>query len=238
MNNNSAELETLRYLREISALPNVQVIAYPHPYNYSAINNFAAQHCNGDYLCMLNNDTEVTDGRWLEEMMRQAVRPRIGAVGAKLLYNDGSIQHAGVVIGIGEAAGHAHRHLRPGQAGYFARAHVTHFVSAVTAACLVIERRKFEAVGGLDEVGFAVAFNDVDLCLRLEKAGWRNIYTPRAVLIHHESQSRGKDTSRKHIRRYSAELALLQERWGTRDYVDPLHHPALDRANESYVIKL
>ncbi len=238
IDNGSVEPETLAYLTRISQDPRVRVLRYDRPYNYSAINNFAATYAHGSYLCLLNNDTEVLDEGWLTELMRQAVRPEIGAAGAKLLYGDGTIQHAGVVVGLGEAAGHAHRFQRNDDPGYFSRAHVTHYASAVTAACLVVSRAKFEAVGGLDEVGLPIAFNDVDLCLKLERAGWRNVYVPRSVLIHHESKSRGKDSAPAHIERYRQELAVLQARWGTKTYNDPLHHPHLDRSSESYMLRL
>ena len=238
VDNGSVEPETLSYLGRIAQHPQVRVMAYDHPYNYAAINNFAAIHARGAYLCLLNNDTEVLSGGWLTELMRQAVRPHIGAAGAKLLYGDGTIQHAGVVVGIGEAAGHAHRFQRDDDPGYFARAHVAHYASAVTAACLVVSRAKFEAVGGLDEVSLQIAFNDVDLCLKLEQAGWRNVYVPQAVLVHHESKSRGKDFAPEHMGRYRRELAVLQTRWDTRTYNDPLHHPHLDRYSESYLLRL
>jgi O-antigen biosynthesis protein len=214
------------------------VLPYDRPYNYSAINNLAVREAHGPYVCLLNNDTEVIEPDWLTEMMRYAVRPIVGAVGAKLLYDDGSIQHAGVVIGIGEAAGHAHRFQPADQPGYFRQAHVAQFVSAVTAACLVVEKTKFEAVGGLDERELAVAFNDVDLCLKLEAAGWHNVYVPHAVLLHHESRSRGKDSSPKNRDRYMQELRVLQDRWGTRTYADPLHNPNLDRYSEKFIIRL
>jgi GT2 family glycosyltransferase len=238
IDNQSAEPATALYFERLAAIANVRILAYDQPYNYAAINNFAARHARGRYLCLLNNDTEVIDRAWLDEMVRQAVRPNVGAVGAMLLYADHTIQHAGVVIGMGEAAGHAHRNLDRTDPGYFCQAHIARFVSAVTAACLLVERSKFEAVGGLDEAGFGVAFNDVDFCLKLEKAGWRNIYAPQAVLLHHESKSRGNDMAPAHIERYMRELSLLQERWGTRTYVDPLHHVHLDRASETYSIKL
>jgi GT2 family glycosyltransferase len=218
--------------------PKVRLLPYPGTYNFSAINNAAARNARGSYLCLLNNDTEVVSGEWLTELMRYAVRPDIGAAGAKLLYEDGTIQHAGVVVGIGEAAGHAHRFLPAHEPGYFRQPHVAQYVSAVTAACLVVEKAKFEAVGGLDEAELAVAFNDVDFCLKLEKAGWRNVYVPHAVLVHHESKSRGKDISAANIDRYRRELNVLQQRWGTKTYDDPLHNPNLDRYSETFVISL
>lgn len=238
VDNGSVEPDSLRYLGVIAQHPQVRVVSYDRPYNYSAINNFAVGLARGAYLCLLNNDTEVLDENWLGELMRYAVRPHVGAVGAKLLYDDGTIQHAGVVVGMGEAAGHAHRFLRHDDPGYFRQAHLPHYASAVTAACLVVERRKFLAVGGLDEQGLQIAFNDVDLCLKLGRAGWRNVYAPQAVMIHHESKSRGKDHSPEHIDRYLRELGVLQARWGTRTHDDPMHHPNLERSSETFVIKL
>jgi GT2 family glycosyltransferase len=238
VDNGSVEPDSLRYLGVIAQHPQVRVVSYDRPYNFSAINNFAAELARGEYLCLLNNDTEVLDENWLTELMRYAVKPHVGAVGAKLLYDDGTIQHAGVVVGMGGAAGHAHRFLRNDDPGYFRQAHIPQYVSAVTAACLVVARAKFLAVGGLDDQGLQIAFNDVDLCLKLDRAGWRNVYAPQAVMIHHESKSRGKDHSPKHIARYRRELGLLQERWGTRTHDDPLHHPNLDRSSETFVIRL
>jgi GT2 family glycosyltransferase len=238
VDNGSSAPETLDYLAQIERHPTIRVLPYDRPYNYSAINNFAVGEARGSYVCLLNNDTEVIEADWLADMMRYAVRPIVGAVGAKLLYDDGTIQHAGVVVGIGEAAGHAHRFEPGDQPGYFRQAHVAQFVSAVTAACLVVEKYKFEAVGGLDERDLPVAFNDVDLCLKLQAAGWRNVYVPHAVLLHHESRSRGKDSSPRNRERYMQELRVLQERWGTRTYADPLHNPNLDRYSEKFIIRL
>jgi O-antigen biosynthesis protein len=238
LDNGSVEPATAEYLAQIAEEPRVRVIAYPAPYNFSAINNFAVREAKGSHLCLLNNDTEVISPDWLAEMMRHAVRHEVGAVGAKLLYEDGSIQHAGVAIGIGEAAGHSHRFLRKDERGYFGLAHATHFVSAVTAACLVVDKRKYLAVGGLDEENLAVAFNDVDFCLKLQAAGWRNVYTPHAVLVHHESKSRGSDLSAPHVDRFRRELKVLQDRWGTRTVRDPLHNPNLDRYSETFVLRL
>jgi GT2 family glycosyltransferase len=238
VDNSSVEKATGEYLKEVSEDPRVRVLPYPKHYNFSAINNFAAGHACGSFLCLLNNDTEVVTPGWLTEMMRYGLRPEIGAVGAKLLYEDGSIQHAGVVVGIGGAAGHAHRFLPADQPGYFHMAHVAQFVTAVTAACLVVEKSKFEAVGGFDEKDLAVAFNDVDLCLKLQAAGWHNVYVPHAVLLHHESKSRGDDLSRPNVDRFKRELTILQKRWDTSAYEDPLHNPNLDRYSETFVCRL
>jgi GT2 family glycosyltransferase len=237
VDNGSEQAATKRFLRAIVADPRVRVLAAPGPYNYSALNNEAAASARGEFLCLLNNDTEIIDGDWLDEMMRYAVRTEVGAVGAKLLYADRSIQHAGVVVGIGDAAGHAHRYLPEGDAGYFRLPHATHYVTAVTGACLLVDRTKFDSVGGLDAQCFAVAYNDVDLCMKLEQAGWRNVYVPHAVLIHHESKSRGKDHAPDQIDRYRGELRRFQKRWNVAGYRDPLLNPNLDRSNETFVIR-
>lgn len=232
--NDSREAETLAYLDAITTDPRVRVVRWPHSFNYSAINNFAARHAGGRFLCLLNNDIEIIDSAWLDELVREASRPGIGAVGARLLYPDRSIQHAGIAIGLGNAAGHAHRALPDGEPGYFAQALIARGASAVTGACLLVEKRHFEAVGGLDEEGLAVAYNDVDLCLKLREFGLTNIYVPRATLIHHESKSRGLDLAPEHLERYMRELAIFQDRWNARQCVDPWHHPQLDRGSESY----
>ena len=235
VDNGSRDPETLAYLDELGLRKDVTIVRSEAPFNFSALCNLGARASRGAYLLFLNNDTEVIGGDWLSEMMRHAVRPEVGAVGAKLLYDDHTIQHAGVMIGLGEAAGHGHRFLPDCDPGYFRQAHVAQQVSAVTAACLLVARAKFAASGGFDEEHFAIAYNDVDLCLRLQEAGWRNIYTPHAILYHHESKSRGDDLSPVHRERYMAELAALQERWGTKTYRDPLHSPNLDRYNEIYI---
>ena len=236
VDNGSVDVRTARYLADVERDPRIRVLSYPGTYNFSAINNFAVREAQGSHLCLLNNDTEVIAGAWLTEMMRYSVRFDVGAVGAKLLYDDGTIQHAGVVVGIGEAAGHAHRFLPADRPGYFRMAHVAQFVSAVTAACLVVDKRKFMAVGGLDEERFAVAFNDVDFCLKLKAAGWRNVYVPHAVLFHHESKSRGLDSSPTNVERFRRELQILQSRWGTKGYEDPHFSPNLDPRSETFVI--
>ncbi|MCZ8173332.1 MAG: glycosyltransferase family 2 protein [Brevundimonas sp.] len=236
VDNNSEEVDTFTYLKELSAHERVRVIADQRGYNFSALNNAAIKHAAGSYICLLNNDTEVITGDWLERMMRHAVRSHVGAVGAKLLYPNHTIQHAGVVIGMGNAAGHAHRGLANDDPGYFVQAHITREATAVTAACLVIEKSKYLAVGGLDEKHFAIAYNDVDLCLKLRKSGLSNIYVPAAELFHYESVSRGDDLSTTHRDRYMAELGALKARWNTETYVDPLHHELLDRATEYYTL--
>lgn len=232
--NDSRDPETLRYMDEKSQDPRVQLVRWPHPFNYSAINNHAARFASGAYLCLLNNDIEVIEPQWLSELVREAAQPGVGAVGARLLYPDRSIQHAGVAIGIGNAAGHAHRALPEGEPGYFAQSLIARGASAVTGACLLVAKEHFDAVGGLDEERLAVAYNDVDLCLKLRARGLANIYTPAATLLHHESKSRGQDFAPEQVERYMRELATFQARWKTDEVVDPWHHPRLDRASEVY----
>jgi GT2 family glycosyltransferase len=200
------------------------------------LNNAAAVHARGELLCFLNNDIEILDPDWLSFMASQAVRSDLGAVGARLLYPDRSVQHAGVVTGVGGGAAHAHRFQREEEVGYFFRDRLPQRVSAVTAACLVVAKDKFEAVGGFDEQDFPVAFNDVDLCLKLNAKGWHSFYEPRAVLIHHESKSRGSDSAKENRARFAAELAALKRHWGTDRLRDPYHHPHLSPFCEQFRI--
>lgn len=235
--NDSDEPTTLAYL-ETLAQQGIKILPQPGPFNYSSINNAAVAIAGGDIICLLNNDVEVLAPDWLAIMATQAMRADVGAVGAQLLYPDGRIQHAGVVIGVGNAAGHAHRFVRPEEEGYFHRHALPHFVSAVTAACLVLQRERYLAVGGLDAENFEVAFNDVDLCLKLNARGWQSLYEPRAVLVHHESVSRGLDKDPVGSARFARELAALQRIWRTDAIVDPFHHPYLSRACERYALNL
>ncbi len=237
VDNDSDDSETLAYLAALDPARH-RVLRHHGPFNYSAINNRAVAAARGRLLCLLNNDIEMVEPRWLATLATQALRPEVGAVGARLLYPDGRIQHAGVVIGVGNAAGHAHRFLDPREEGYFHRHSLPQFVSAVTAACLLVERHKFLAVGGLDETNFPVAFNDVDLCLRLNQRGWQSLYEPRATLIHHESVSRGLDQDPVGAARFAGELAALQRLWRTDEIYDPYHHPQLSRASERFAVAL
>jgi GT2 family glycosyltransferase len=235
VDNESDEPESLAYLREI-ANSGIRVIRAEGPFNYSALNNAAAAIAGGDLLCFLNNDVEMLDADWLALLVAQAIRPGIGAVGARLLYADRTVQHAGVFTGIGGGAGHGHRLLGENEPGYFRRAQLPQRVSAVTAACLVVERDKFLAVGGFDEETFPVAFNDVDLCLKLNERGWQSFYEPRATLIHHESKSRGSDSHKANRARFAEELAALKRKWRTDERPDPFHHPCLSPFCEQFLI--
>lgn len=237
VDNESDDPETLSYLAALDPSRH-RVLRHGGAFNYSAINNRAVDEARGRLLCLLNNDIEMMEPHWLATMVTQALRLEVGAVGARLLYPDGRIQHAGVVIGVGNAAGHAHRFLRPDEEGYFHRHNLPQFTMAVTGACLVVERDKFLAVGGLNERDFPVAFNDVDLCLRLNQRGWQSLYEPRATLIHHESVSRGLDQDSVGAARFASELAALKRIWKTDEVFDPYHHPQLSRASEQYAVAL
>ena len=237
VDNDSDDPQTLEFLSGLDPARH-RVLRHRGAFNYSAINNRAVAEARGRLLCLLNNDIEVIEPNWLATMAVQALRKDVGSVGARLLYPDGRIQHAGVVIGMGNAAGHAHRLLQPDEEGYFYRHALPQFVSAVTAACLVVMRDRFLAVGGLDETNFAVAFNDVDLCMRLNRLGYQSLYEPRATLIHHESVSRGFDRDPVGAARLAAELDALKRLWGTDKTVDPFHHPELSRASERFVVRL
>ena len=237
VDNGSDESETLAYLASLER-EGLTILRMPGPFNFSALNNAAVQRARGDFLCFVNNDVEMVDSDWLTLMVLQATRPEIGAVGARLLYPDGTIQHAGVFVGIGGAAGHAHR-LQPAEdPGYFNRSRLPQRVSAVTAACLVVAREKFLAVGGFDEEDFPIAFNDVDLCLKLNARGWESFYEPRATLIHHESKSRGSDFDKANRVRFAGELRALKHKWRTEGARDPYHHPHLSRISERFLIAI
>ena len=233
----SDDPRTLALLNDASARGH-KVVRWAGVFNYSAMNNYATRFSQSEFLCFLNNDIEMIDGEWLSLLVRQAGRSDVGAVGAKLLYPDATIQHAGVVIGVGGAAGHAHRYCPNDDPGYFGRPHLPQFVTAVTAACMVVQHRKFDAVGGFDEERFPVAFNDVDLCLKLVRAGWQSFYEPRAVLIHHESKSRGSDRLRKNRKRFAGELQALKDKWQTDRIRDPYHNPNLSRLTEQFLIDI
>lgn len=237
VDNDSNDPETLDFLASQDPAK-VRVLHHPGAFNYSTINNRAAHQARGELLCLLNNDIEIISPDWLQIMATQAQRADVGAVGAQLLYPDGRIQHAGVVVGVGNAAGHAHRFIAPSAEGYFRRHALPQFTSAVTGACLVVARDRFLKVGGLDERNFAVAFNDVDLCLRLNQHGWQSLYEPRAVLIHHESVSRGLDRDPIGAARFAGELAALKRQWQTDSIVDPYHHPQLSRASEQFAVAI
>lgn len=231
VDNGSVKPETLRYFDEVSQLANVRVLRDESPFNFSALNNHAARVATGDYLCLLNNDIEVISPDWLNEMVSLAALPRAGAVGACLWYPTDALQHGGVVIGLGGIAGHMHHMMKRGHYGYFGRAVATQNLSAVTAACLVVKKSAYDAVGGLEE-DLAVAFNDVDFCLKLRKAGYRNVWTPYAELYHHESATRGSDLDPEKYERFVSEIRRMEARWEGWFERDPAYNPNLSLSCE------
>jgi O-antigen biosynthesis protein len=237
VDNNSSEPETFALFEELTRDPRVRVIRYPHPFNYSAINNFAVREAKGTLIGLVNNDIEVIAPEWLDEMVAHAMRPVIGCVGAKLYYPDDRIQHAGVILGIGGVAGHAHKHFRREEPGYFGRLRIAQNISAVTAACLVVRRSVYEEVGGLDEVNLTVAFNDVDFCLRVRQRGYLNLWTPFAELYHHESVSRGSDTAPERLVRAKAEIAHMLLTWQDELRRDPYYSPHLTMVHEDFSLR-
>jgi len=238
LDNRSDDPSAIRYLSAVTKDPRIRVEKYDFPFNFSAINNFGAKLAKGDYLLFLNNDTEVINRDWLTSMLELAQLKDVGAVGAKLLYPNNTIQHAGVVLGIGGIAGHSHKYVPKDLPGYFSQKDLIREYSAVTAGCLLIQRKKFEAVGGFDEA-YAIAFNDVDFCLRLGQKGYRCLYTPYAELYHYESVSVGQpDTSARNKKHYSKEINLMRSRWGTLLKNDPYYNPNLSLEREDFSLRI
>jgi len=237
LDNESIESATLDYFEHIQAEDaRVRVLPYPYPFNYSAINNYGVQHARGELIGLINNDIEVINPEWLTEMVSHALRPGIGCVGAKLYYADDTIQHAGVILGIGGVANHSHLNFPKVAHGYFARLSVVQNFSAVTAACLVVRKDIYKHVGGLDEVGLPVAFNDVDFCLKVREAGYRNLWTPYAELYHYESKSRGLDDTPEKVERFNGEVEFIKSKWGDRLRCDPYYNPNLSLGRMDFSI--
>lgn len=234
VDNNSEEAKTFAYFDTLKDEPRVRVLRYEAPFNYSSINNFAVAQATGSVIGLINNDIEVIGDGWLKEMVSHALRPEVGAVGAKLYYADGTVQHAGVITGICGVAGHGHKGLSRDAHGYFSRAQLTQDLSCVTAACLIMRRAVFEEVGGLDEANLAVAFNDVDFCLRIRDQGYLVVWTPFAELHHLESASRGPDTAPDKVQRFLSEVNYMRRRWGDRLAQDPYYNPNLSLDAEDF----
>lgn len=227
IDNGSDDPEALAYFQSLAA-QGVRIRRDDGPFNFSALNNRAVAEARGEIVALLNNDVEVIAPEWMSEMVSHVLRPEIGAVGAKLLYPDGTIQHAGVLLGTGGVAGHAF-HGQPRNAhGYFGRLGLVASYSAVTAACLFVRKEVFEQVGGLDEDGLKIAFNDIDFCIKVREAGYRNLYTPYAELYHFESKSRGLEDTPAKQARFSGEVACMKARWGDRLINDPAYNPNLN----------
>lgn len=239
--NNSKEEQTFRsYERMQKEHPDtLKVLTWQGKgFNYSALNNFGAQYATGEYLLLLNNDTEVITPGWLEEMVMYAQQKRVGCVGAKLLYPDDTIQHAGVGFGIGGVAGHLHKYFPATSDGYMGRLNYVQDVYGDTAACLLIRKEIYDEVHGLDE-SYAVAFNDVDFCVRVREAGYTNVFTPFAQLYHYESKSRGMEDNPEKQKRFQGEVLRFQARWG--DLLakgDPCTNPNFDIQREDFSLKI
>lgn len=232
--NNSADAATFEYYAGLEADPRIRVVRYEGAFNYSAVNNLGTRHAKGEYLVLLNNDTEVITPEWLNEMLMFAQRPDVGAVGAKLYYPDDTVQHAGVILGVGGVAGQMFRHLPRENPGYMNRAAIAQDFTVVTAACMMIPRRVWDAVGGLDE-GYAVAFNDVDLCMRIRKAGYLIAWTPWASLYHYEYKSRGAEDTPEKRRRYLSEILRFKQTWEDEiNAGDPCYNPNLSPVREDF----
>lgn len=236
--NNSTEKETFEYYEAIAQKHgNIKIVKWEGNFNYSAINNFGVNYAKGEFILLLNNDVEIINGSCLEEMLMFAQRKDVGAVGAKLYYSDDTVQHAGVILGLGGTAGHAHKHFGRSHPGYMARASIAQNLSACTAACLMMRRDVFDEVGGLDE-SLEVAFNDVDLCMKIRKKGYLVVFTPYAELYHYESKSRGNDSTPEKLERFRGEIDRFKEKWKKQlDDGDPYYNPNLTLTRDDFSLK-
>ncbi|WP_213999993.1 glycosyltransferase family 2 protein [Arsukibacterium sp.] len=236
VDNQSDDPATLAYMQQMAQHPGVRILRYDAPFNYSAINNFAVEQARGEFICLLNNDTEVIRPDWLSQLVGQLQQPAVGAVGARLLFADNRVQHAGDAIGVGGCAGHMHFRLAAEEPGYMARAVVSQDLSAVTAACLLTPKALYLQLGGLNEQDLTVAFNDVDYCLKVREQGKRVIYTPLAELYHYESVSRGKDDNPVKQRRAAQEAEYMRQRWAGIMQGDPFYNPNLNSKTPDFRI--
>ncbi len=236
--NNSETKEIFDYYKALEHNDRIRIVKYEGDFNYSRINNFGVSFASGKYVLLLNNDMKVITREWMEELLMYAQRPDVAAVGGKLYYADNSIQHAGIVIGLGahRAAGHTHYKDDKMHLGYMGRLCYAQDVTAVTGACLLVGKEQYEEVGGLDET-FSVAFNDVDFCLKLRKAGYLNVFTPFCELFHYESKTRGMEEGEK-LKRFQNEVALFREKWKAElDAGDPYFNPNFSLDYSDYTIK-
>jgi len=237
IDNESSEKKTLEYFKKLDQYGHIKIIKYPYPFNYSAINNYAVTHANGEYILFLNNDVEIISLNWIEEMLQHAMRDDIGVVGAKLFYDDGTIQHAGIILGIGAVAGHSHKYFQEKDYGYFSRLKIIQNYSAVTGACMLVSKDIFKEVEGLTE-DLAVAFNDVDFCLKVQEKGYRNVWTPYAKLFHHESKTRGRENTPKKALRFNEEIEFMTKKWNLELIQDKFYNENLSLAFEDFGIKI
>lgn len=237
VDNQTTDAKTLAYFDELTnTYQHIKIIHYDKPFNYSAINNFAVEHANANIIGLINNDVEVISDHWLSEMVQHALRPNIGAVGAKLYYDNNTIQHAGIILGIGGVAGHSHKYFAKDTHGYFSRLKIIQNFSAVTGACLVVKKELYKEVGGLNTENLKIAFNDVDFCLKLQKKGYRNLWTPYVELFHHESVSRGKEDNEVKRLRFEQEVNFMKNKWESVLEEDVYYNKNLTKKHESFEI--
>lgn len=237
INNESSDHATLEYLAKINTHENIRVVDYPGAFNFSAANNLGAKHATGDVLLLLNNDIEITEPTvWINALLGPLLFDDVAVTGARLLYPDHTIQHAGVILGIGGVAGHAFKYRPSDDWGYFGRAKLTMELSAVTAACFAIRKDVFDEVGQFNEEDLPVAFNDIDLCLRVKEAGYKIVYCANAELIHFESKSRGAEDSPEKITRFNKEIEYMNTKWQEALKSDPYYSENLSLKNEQFEI--
>jgi O-antigen biosynthesis protein len=227
LDNDSAEPETKAYFASLAQRPDIRIVPASGPFNYPRLINLGASLARGEFVMTLNNDIEAFEPDWLHELVSQASRPDVGLVGCLLLYPDRSVQHAGVIVGLSGVAGHMYADATPDDPGYAGRIHLTQDLSAVTGACQLMRRALFEKLGGLDERHLAVAYNDIDFCLRVREAGLRVIYTPHARLLHHHSASRGSDIRVDRLASFTWEREYMRTRWAHVIFDDPFFNPNL-----------
>lgn len=235
VDNGSTDPDTLAYLDAIDGSGKVSVLPHAAPFNFSELVNRGVHASDGDVVCLLNNDIEVINADWLREMVSHALRPKVGVVGAMLYYPDDTIQHAGVILGVGGVAGHGHSRLQRGADGYISRARVVQNLTAVTGACMVFRREVFDAVDGFDPQ-LAVAFNDIDFCMRVHAQGFFNVWTPFAELYHHESASRGPEDTPAKQARFALEAGFMKRRWGDALDHDPYYNPNLSLDSDCFAL--
>ncbi|MCP3933468.1 MAG: glycosyltransferase [Bacteroidetes bacterium] len=240
VSNNSTQDETHQLMKTLSDKDSrVRFMEYDVPFNFSEINNYAVEHAQGEYVVLLNNDIEIISPEWLNSMLELAQLSEVGAVGGKLYYPDNRIQHSGIVIGMAGVAGPPHYLFHRDDVGYYARAHVIHNVSAVTGACLMVKKELYKLVGGMDSEHFGVAYNDIDLCLKLRQKGYRNVFTPYCEMYHFESQSRGYEDTPEKQERLERESNVFRQRWEKYfDEGDPYYSPHLSLDVTNFTIKL
>jgi len=249
VDNQSDDVDAIQYFKQLQNAGKVRLLTYDKAFNYSAINNYAVTQASGDIIVLMNNDIEILSKGWLTEMVSHCCRDDIGCVGAKLYYptkntesfnkksKAGTIQHAGVVLGIGGVAGHAHKYFPCNHPGYFKRLKITQNFSAITAACLAVRKSVFNQVAGLNEKDLTIAFNDVDFCLKVQQAGYRNLWTPYAEMIHHESVSRGAEDNPEKIARFNREVDYMKATWGELLTRDACYNPWLSLSKEDFSLR-